>query len=131
MEDSIFTKMIKGEIPCYKIYEDDKTFAFADIYPIQPGQVLVVPKKQVQFAWDLDDEDYKAVMVTVKKIALRIREIFPEKKYVGMRIDGMQVPHTHVKVYPFDNEQDIQHRPDFTAEPDHEAIAEIANKLAF
>lgn len=118
-------------MPCYKVYEDEKTFAFADIYPIQPGQVLIVPRKQVQFAWDLEDEDYMAVMTTVKKIALRIREVFPERKYVGMRIDGMQVPHTHVKVYPFDDEKDVQHRPDFTVEPDYAAIEAISKKLAF
>jgi histidine triad (HIT) family protein len=75
MQESIFTKIIKGEIPSHKIYEDDKTFAFLDIHPKTPGHVLVVPKNQVQFAWDLPNEDYAALMSTVKKIALRIKEV--------------------------------------------------------
>ena len=72
MQDSIFTKIIKGEIPCHKIYEDDKTFAFLDIHPIQPGQILVVPKKQIADFYDLDNEDYVAFFGTVKKIAKKL-----------------------------------------------------------
>src|ERR1035441_9554415 len=75
MADSIFTKIIKGEIPCHKIYEDDKTFAFLDIHPKQPGHVLVVPKQETDHIWDLPDEEYLAVMTTVKKVSLRIREV--------------------------------------------------------
>jgi histidine triad (HIT) family protein len=72
MQDSIFTKIIKGEIPSHKVYEDDKTIAFLDINPTQPGHTLVVPKKQVEFLWDLDTDDYQAVMETARKVcALR------------------------------------------------------------
>src|SRR6476661_6363794 len=91
MQDSVFTKIIKGEIPCHKIYEDERTFAFLDIHPIQPGQVLVVPKKQVGFAWDLEDKDYQAVMATAKRVALRLREVFPEKSRVALIIEGLDV----------------------------------------
>ena len=66
MEDTIFTKIIKGEIPSHKIYEDEKTFAFLDIHPLTDGHVLVVPKVQVEFIWDLKPEDYQAVMATVQ-----------------------------------------------------------------
>ncbi|HEX6416036.1 MAG TPA: HIT domain-containing protein, partial [Candidatus Saccharimonadales bacterium] len=69
MQESIFTKIINGDIPSHKVYEDDKTFAFLDIHPISTGHVLVVPKKQVEFLWDLDDEDYQAVMNTSKMLA--------------------------------------------------------------
>lgn len=129
-EDSIFTKIIKGEIPCHKIYEDDKTFAFLEIHPKTPGHTLVVPKKQVPYAWDLDDEDYQALMATVKKVALRIRQVF-KPPFVGEQIIGMDVPHTHIHVYQFATAEESGRVPDQDAEPDHPALAEIAKKLAF
>jgi histidine triad (HIT) family protein len=75
MSDSIFTKIIKGEIPCYKVYEDETTFAFLDIHPVQPGHVLVVPKAQIEFLWDLDDETYKNLMLIARKLARRLKEV--------------------------------------------------------
>ena len=130
MEESIFTKIIKGEIPCHKIYEDDKTLAFLDIHPKQPGHTLVIPKKQVEFVWDLEEEDYQAVMATVKKVALRIREVIG-KTYVGELVVGEMVPHAHVHVYPFNNLEESRYIPDLGAESDHEALVEMAKKLAF
>jgi histidine triad (HIT) family protein len=130
MNDSIFTKIIKGEIPCHKIYEDKFTFAFLDIHPKQPGHTLVVPKKQVEFLWDLEDEEYKAVMATVKMVALRIRKVL-DRPYVGMLVVGIDVPHAHVHVYPFSTTEQSQYIPDQSVEPDHTALAEIAKKLAF
>ena len=130
MTDSIFTKIIKGEIPCYKIYEDDHTFAFLDIHPKQPGHTLVVPKKQIEFVWDLDDEDYRAVMATIKKVALRLQSVFA-RPYVGMLVVGIDVPHAHVHVYPFSTTEESRRVPDQSAEPDHAALAEVAKKLAF
>lgn len=112
------------------MYEDEKTFAFLDIHPKTPGHTLVVPKKQVEFVWDLDDETYKDLMATVKKVALRIREVIG-KTYVGEMIIGEQIPHAHVHVYPFDNLEESRRIPDANAEPDHEALAEMARKLAF
>ena len=79
MHDSIFTKIIKGEIPSHKVYEDADTYAFLDIHPIQPGHVLVIPKRQAEYVWDLSDEEYQALMETAKKVARKIREAFPEK----------------------------------------------------
>jgi histidine triad (HIT) family protein len=130
MQDSIFTKIIKGEIPSHKIYEDDKTYAFLDIHPKTPGHTLVIPKKQVEFIWDLDDEDYMAVMATVKKVGLKIREVMG-KPYVGEQVFGIDVPHVHVHVFPFANAAEFNSHPDMNAEPDHEELAEIAKKLAF
>ena len=130
MQDSVFTKIIKGEIPCHKIYEDDKTLAFLDIHPIQPGHTLVIPKKQVQFVWDLPDDDYRAVMETTKKVALRIRDVM-SPPYVSERIVGVDVPHAHVQLIPFTMVADLKAEQDMTAEPDHPALAEMAKKLAF
>lgn len=130
MSDSVFTKIIKGDIPSHRIYEDDKTFAFLDIHPKTNGHVLVVPKKQVEFVWDLEDEDYQAVMTTVRKVGRRIREIM-SKPYVGVMVIGVDVPHVHIHVFPFSTMEEYSRRPDMEAEPDHETLAKIAKKLAF
>ena len=130
MPDSIFTKIIKGEIPCHKIYEDDKTLAFLDIYPVQPGHMLVIPKQQIEFAWDLPDEDYQAVMATTKKVARRLREVL-STYYVGERIVGVDVPHAHVQLIPFNTIEEWKAPQDKSAEPDHTALAAMAAKLAF
>jgi len=129
MQDSIFTKIIKGEIPSHKVYEDTKTFAFLDIHPVQPGMVLVVPRVQVAFAWDLTDEDYRALMATAKKVALKIRQVFPEKTHVGMQIEGLDIAHAHLKIFPFSTPEEFHNHPDMNAEPDHNALAVVADKL--
>lgn len=130
MSDSIFTKIIKGEIPCHKIYEDDDTLAFLDIHPVQPGHTLVIPKKQIEFVWDLPDEDYQAVMDTTKKVALRLREIMGTK-YVGSRIVGVDVPHAHIQLIPFNTIDEYKKPQDMESIPDHEALERLARKLAF
>lgn len=130
MDDSIFTKIIKGEIPSHKIYEDSRTLAFLDIHPKQPGHTLVVPKKQIEFVWDLDDEDFVALMDIVKKVAERLKTVLG-RPYVGMLVVGNDVPHAHVHVYPFSTSEQSQFVPDQSAEPDQVALAEIAKKLTF
>lgn len=132
MEDSVFTKIIKGEIPCHKIYEDDLTLAFMDIHPVAEGHVLVVSKNQVQYVWDLPDEDYRALMDTVKKVALRQRDVIG-KPYVGEMIVGTDVPHAHVHVVPFTETQELKRtlNPIEESEPNHEELASLAAKLAF
>ena len=123
-EPSIFTKIIRGEIPCHKVYEDDKTLAFLDIHPITEGHVLVVPKAQVGFVWDLEPSDYQAVMGTVNKVAHQLRKVFPDKARVGVMIQGLDVvDHAHVKVFPFSTAAEYYNLPDMTSEPDHEALA--------
>jgi len=129
MEDSIFTKIVKGEIPSHKVYEDDRVYAFLDIHPVQPGHTLVIPKKQVKYVWDMDDEDYQAVMAAAKKIATHMREVL-DKPYVGQAVVGLDVPHAHVHLIPFATNEEFHADPDMTADPDHEALAEIAKKLA-
>lgn len=130
MTDSVFTKIIRGEITAHKVYEDDKTFAFLDIHPIRPGHVLVVPKAQVDHLWDLTDEDYRAVMATVKQVAARLREVLQPVR-VGVHVAGMDVPHAHVHLFPFSAADEFWTRPDMNSEPDHAALAEMAKRLAF
>lgn len=129
MQDSIFTQIINGEIPSHKIYEDAHTYAFLDIHPIQPGHTLVVPKKQVEFVWDLDDDTYVALQASVKKIALHLRETLGVP-YVGEQIIGVDVPHAHVHLVPFTEVAEYRKHPDMTADPDHALLTELAKKLA-
>lgn len=128
MEPSIFTRIINGEIPCHKIYEDDKTIAFLDIHPAQPGHTLVVPKVQVDHFDDLEDEDYQAVWATVKRIAKAQKKAFGRKR-VGIHVVGLDVPHAHVHVLPFDTLAEYTTLPDPNAEPDHANLATIAEQL--
>ena len=128
MQDSIFTKIINGEIPCHKVYEDNKVIAFLDIHPIQPGHVLVVPKVQIDHLWDLSDDDYQAVMAISKRVAQRLREVFPDKSRVAVIVEGFEVAHAHVKLFPVDNEREVRTLPTQAA-PDHTALAELAKKL--
>lgn len=130
MEPSIFTRIIRGEIPCHKIYEDEHTFAFLDIHPVQPGHTLVIPKNQVGFVWDLDDETYQALMSTTKKIAKHLRETL-HVPYVGEKIVGVDVPHAHIHLIPFTTIDEFNHPQDTQANPDHDALAKIASGLAF
>lgn len=130
MQDSLFTKIIKGEIPSHKIYENEHTYAFLDIHPIQLGHTLVVPKKQIETVWDLDDDTYNALQESVKKIALHLREVL-DVPYIGEQIIGVDVPHAHIHLIPFTDASDFRHYPDQNAEPDHESLAQIAKKLAF
>ena len=129
MADSIFTRIIKGEIPCHKVYEDDLVLAFLDIHPVQPGHTLVIPKKQIEFVWDLPAEDYRAVMDAAKMLALRLREVLGTR-YVGEQIVGVDVPHAHVQLIPFNTPEEFKAPQDMEAEPDHDALAVLAGKLA-
>lgn len=129
MQDSLFTKIIKGEIPSYKIYEDKKTFAFLDIHPIQPGHILVVPKKQVSEFQDLPEEDYQALFNTVKKLAKHLKMI-TKAQHICLRAEGFDVPHTHIHIYPCNEPREFYGPLDRNQrEPDHEALAAMAKKL--
>ena len=97
---SIFSKIIAGEIPCYQIYEDEKTLAFLDIHPETPGHTLVIPKVEVDKLYDLEMEDYLAVMKTVKMLASRMEKILGKRTL--MKVIGTDVPHAHVHLVSLD-----------------------------
>lgn len=130
MQDSIFTKIVKGEIPCYKVYEDEHTLAFLDIHPVQPGHTLVIPKRQVEFIWDLEPLEYQQLMAVVQQVGRRIREVIGSK-YVGVSVIGVDVPHSHVHLIPFNSSEEYHVHPDLTADPDHAALKQMAARLAF
>lgn len=125
---TIFQKIINGEIPAHKIYEDDMTLAFLDVHPVMPGHTLVIPKHPTEFAWDLPDDYYEATMATAKIVAGRIREIMPQA-YVNLSITGTDVPHTHVHLIPFDKTADLDKPKRMSVEPDHDELAKIAAML--
>ncbi len=129
-KDSIFTKIIKGEIPCHKIYEDNHCLAFLDIKATQPGHTLVVTKRQIEFLWDAPDDEYMALMMASKKIANRIREIL-QPHYVGIKVMGEGVPHVHVHLIPFNTIDQYKDSPDMSVATDHDGLAAIAKQLAF
>ena len=129
MEDSIFTKIIKGDIPAAKVYEDDTTIAFLTIQPVREGHTLVVPKAQVDQYIDLSDEDYDAMWRTVKKVAARLRDV-TGKERVGVVIKGVDVPHAHVHLIPFNKGEPLKAdgEPE-TVSP--QTLALVAEKLRF
>ena len=122
---SIFSKIIEGEIPAYKIYEDEKTFAFLDINPEVRGHVLVVPKVEVDKIYELSDEDWVALWASVKKIAQHMEDVTGRRTL--MKVVGTDVPHAHVHLTPFDETWQYGR----TLELSKEEFEEIRQKLAF
>lgn len=128
MEDSIFTKIINGEIPCHKIYEDDEVIAFLDVHPMAEGHTLVVPKQQTDHVWDLDDEMYQHLWQVAKQLGSHIRETLRATR-VGVIVEGFGVPHTHIHLIPIECGDDLKKPQDLTGDIDHEALAIVAEKL--
>ncbi len=122
---SVFTKIINGEIPCYKIYEDDKTLAFLDINPETKGHTLVVPKKEVDKIYDLEDDDYNALMQTVKILSKNLEEKLGKRTL--WKVIGTDVPHAHVHLLPYD--ETWEHGRTLKLSP--EEFEEIRAKLAY
>lgn len=103
---SIFSRIVAGEIPSYKVAEDDRFFAFLDINPLAKGHTLVIPKQEVDYFFDLSDDDLAAMQLFAKKVALAIGRAFPCRK-VGQAVLGLEVPHAHIHLVPMQSEKDI------------------------
>ena len=103
---TIFSKIIRGEIPCYKIAENDNFFAFLDIRPMAKGHVLVIPKHETDYLFDLDDQILSEMIVYSKKIAKAIQKTVPCKR-IGLMVIGMEVPHAHIHLIPINAEKDM------------------------
>lgn len=125
---SIFTKIVNGEIPCYKVAESEHCLAFLDINPIVKGHTLVIPKKEVDYYFDLDDELLSALTIFSKDVAKRIRKVIPCAR-VAVTVLGLEVPHAHVHLIPFDQMSQVSF-----ANPklkfSHEEFTAIANSIA-
>ena len=120
---SVFSKIIAGEIPCYKIYEDDKTIAFLDIHPETPGHTLVVPKAEVDKIYDLSDEDYMALWMAAKKVAKHMEEVLGARTL--FKVIGTDVPHAHIHLSPYD--ETWEHGR--VVEMSEDEMAEMAERL--
>lgn len=103
---SIFTRIVNGEIPAYKVAEDDNYLAFLDITPAAIGHTLVIPKKEVDYIFDLDDETYAGLQLFAKKVAEGLKKAIPCVK-VGVMVLGLEVPHAHIHLVPMQTEKDL------------------------
>ena len=130
MDECIFCKIIKGTIPAHKVYEDEHTLAFLDIHPPLEGFTLVIPKTHSPVLWDMEQDDYQGLMSAVSKVGSRVREIMKPKR-VGVQVEGLDVEHTHVKVFPFNTQEEFRALGDSNSEPNHEELALVAQKLQF
>ena len=128
---TIFTKIINGEIPCYKIAEDKNYFAFLDINPLREGHTLVVPKVETDYFFDLDDDQLKGLILFSKKIAVAIKDTIPCNR-VGVAILGLEIPHAHIHLVPMDKMDDINFKNPklkFSQEEFKEIAAKISRKV--
>jgi len=128
---SIFTKIINGEIPCYRIAEDDRYFAFLDINPLREGHTLVVPKKETDYIFDLDDDTIAGMMVFSKKIATALKAAIPCVR-IGVAILGLEVPHAHIHLVPMNSMEDVNFRNPklkFTPEEFKSTAQKIKDKI--
>ena len=127
---SIFTRIIKGEIPCYKIAEDDNYFAFLDINPNSKGHTLCVPKKEVDKIFDLEEDDFMGLMAFSRKIAMAIEAAIPCNR-VGMTVIGLEVPHVHVHLIPLHSMANatFQHKESITPEEFETIASAIRSKI--
>jgi histidine triad (HIT) family protein len=128
-EPSIYTRIIKGELPSHKVYEDDSVIAIMNIHPTRPGNVLVIPKVQVAYLHQLDEENYAHLMRVVQKVMQREAEVFGDAYKICLKVMGFDIAHIHVHVVPCKTPEDFFATEDMN-EPDHEALAVMAAKLA-
>lgn len=124
---TIFSKIINGEIPSYKVAEDEHYYAFLDINPLQKGHTLVIPKIEDDYIFNLDDETYSGLMMFAKKVAFGLKEAIPCQR-VGVAVLGMEVPHVHVHLVPMNTEKDMLFSNPKLKLEDSE-MAEIARKI--
>jgi len=125
--ETIFTKIIKGEIPSYKVAENDDFYAFLDINPLAEGHTLVVPKQAVDYVFDIDDQTLGNMMIFAKKVAIAIKKTIPCKR-VGVAIIGLEVPHAHIHLVPINEIQDISFQKE-KLKLSSERFAEIAEMI--
>lgn len=125
---TIFSKIVKGEIPSYKVAEDENFYAFLDINPLVKGHTLVIPKREVDYIFDLEDDEIAAMQVFTKRVATAIKKAFPCIK-VGQAVLGLEVPHAHIHLIPMQSERDML----FTnpkLKLSNEELIEVANKIS-
>ena len=125
---TIFTRIVNGEIPSYKVAESDEFYAFLDINPLAQGHTLVIPKQETDYIFDIDDSQYQELFLFAKRVAAAIKKAIPCKR-VGVAVLGMEVPHAHIHLVPLQTEGDMDFRKEkLSLTP--EAFKEIAEKIS-
>lgn len=125
---SIFTRIINGEIPCYKVAEDERFFAFLDIGPLAKGHTLVIPKQEIDYLFAIDDKVYADLFIFAKKVALAIEKVVPCEK-IGVAVLGLEVAHAHIHLVPINTVYDIDFRKP-KLELSKEEFVELSEKIA-
>lgn len=125
---SIFTRIVKGEIPSYKVAESDKFYAFLDIAPMAKGHTLVIPKSEVDYIFDIEDQEYMELQLFAKRVAEAIKEAIPCQR-VGVAVLGMEVPHAHIHLVPLQTEADMDFRKS-KLQLSTEEFQEIAKRIS-
>ncbi len=125
---TIFSKIVAGEIPCFKVAENDQFLAFLDIQPLKPGHTLVIPKAEIDYIFDLDDDMLVSMMVFAKKVAKGIQTIVPCEK-IGVSVIGLEVPHAHIHLVPIESVSDINFSR-AKLQMDKEEMQHLAAKIA-
>lgn len=124
---TIFAKIIRREIPAHIVAEDDKNIAFLDINPVTPGHTLVLPKAEIAYLFDMDDSDYTALHLFAKKVAIALKNVFPDKR-IGTAVVGLEVPHVHIHLIPFTRMSEFSFsNPKYKMGPDE--LAPLASKI--
>ena len=125
---SVFSMIIAGDIPCYKVAEDDNCIAFLDVNPVAKGHTLVVPKHEIDYLFDLPDQEYAALTLFAKKVAAALKQAVPCKR-IGVAVLGMEVPHAHIHLVPLNAESDLNFFKEKLSLPAEE-MAAIAGSIA-
>lgn len=125
---SIFSKIAAGEIPSYKVAADDKHYAFLDINPVAPGHTLVIPRREVDYIFDLTDEEYAELQLFAKRVAEAMKKALPCKR-IGVAVMGLEVPHAHIHLIPLNSEGDMDFRRE-KLHLDDKDMADIAASIA-
>lgn len=124
---SIFSKIVAGEIPCYKIAENDNYLAFLDVFPLKKGHILVIPKKEVDYIFDLDNDTYNGLMSFSKTVAIALKQAIPCSR-VAISVIGLEVPHAHVHLIPMSTMNDVNFSND-KLKLTKEEFEEISQKI--
>lgn len=124
---TIFSKIIAGEIPSYRVAENEEFFAFLDINPVNWGHTLVVPKRETDYIFDIDDDELGRMMVFAKSVARALKKVMPCRK-IGVTVLGLEVPHAHIHLVPLTAEGDMDFKNKIS-DPDPERMADIASKV--
>jgi histidine triad (HIT) family protein len=125
---SIFTRIVNGEIPCYKVAEDDRFLAFLDINPLAKGHTLVIPKKETDYIFDIEDREYGDLFLFAKKVALAVEKVVPCKR-IGIAVLGLEVAHAHIHLVPINTIYDIEFsRPKLSLSKDE--FLELVGKIS-